>query len=125
MRRLWIESSCKYIRHRFTKSVKIASKLGGDKRYLSMLNTYSDAGEFPLELNLDGKQTIVQTVDSISQMISDPFVFGRIAALHALSDLAVSNVIPLTALSMINIQRAKRNLQDQIYKYAFRCFVRI
>lgn len=94
------------------KAINIASKLGGDKRYLSMLNTYSDAGEFPLELNLDGKQTIVQTVDSISQMISDPFIFGRISALHALSDLAVSNAIPLTALSMINIHRAKRNLQE-------------
>ncbi len=55
---------------------------------------------------------MVQTIDSISQMISDPFLFGRIAALHSLSDLVVSNTTPLTALSLITLQRAKRNLQE-------------
>ena len=92
-------------------AAKIAAKLGGDVRYLPSLKTFTDTGEFPITAFLDNNQTLVQSIDSISQMISDPFLFGRIAALHSLSDLVVSNNIPLTALSLVTIQRAKRNLQ--------------
>ena len=93
-------------------AAEIAAKLGGDMRYLPNLNIIADAGEFPIAEFSDSNQTMVQTIDSISQMISDPFLFGRIAALHSLSDLVVSNTVPLTALSLITLQRAKRNLQE-------------
>ncbi len=103
---------------------EIAEKLGANKHYLPNLHTFTDAGEFPLnsifnntpdtghDTGHDTGQVLTQTIDSISQMVSDPFLFGKIAALHALSDLFVSNATPLTALSLINIQRAKRNLQQ-------------
>lgn len=92
-------------------AVEIATKLGGDKNYLPIVNTFTDASEFSIDASLGKGQSLIQTVDSISQMISDPFIFGRISALHALSDLVVSNAIPLTALSIINIERAKKNIQ--------------
>ena len=93
-------------------AAKIAVKLGGDERYLPSLKTFTDTGEFHITAFSEGNQTMVQTIDSINQMISDPFLFGRIAALHSLSDLVVSDTIPLAALSLVTIQRAKRNLQE-------------
>lgn len=92
-------------------STAIALKFGGDATYLPTLNTFRDTSEYPIEEFSKNSQTIVQTVDSISQMISDPFLFGRIAALHALSDMFVGNAVPLTALSLIGVQRSKRTLQ--------------
>ncbi len=92
-------------------AVEIVVKLGGDRSYLPMVNTLSDASEFFIKSPMEDGQALIQTVDTISQMISDPFIFGRISALHALSDLVVSNAIPLTALSIINIERAKKNIQ--------------
>ena len=92
-------------------AIDIAAKLGGDRDYLPNVNTFSDASEFSIKVSLDEDQRLIQTVDTISQMISDPFIYGRISALHALSDLVVSNAIPLTALSIINVERAKKNIQ--------------
>ena len=93
------------------EAVEIAKKLGGDKSYLPKVNTFTDASEYSIKMPYEKHQKLIQTVDTISQMISDPFIFGRISALHALSDLVVSNAIPLTALGIINIERAKKNIQ--------------
>ena len=37
---------------------------------------------------------IVQSVDMLSEIINDPYRLGKIAAVHALSDLFAANAVP-------------------------------
>ena len=58
---------------------------------------------------------IVQSVDMLSQIVTDPFRLGRIAAIHALSDLYAANATPATALAIVNLAEARLSLQqDQL-----------
>ncbi|MEK9926271.1 MAG: AIR synthase related protein, partial [Alphaproteobacteria bacterium] len=55
---------------------------------------------------------MVQSVDMISEIVSDPYRLGRIAAVHALSDLYAANAIPAHALAIINLAEARADLQQ-------------
>lgn len=46
---------------------------------------------------------IVQSIDTLRQIVADPFVMGRIAANHALSDLYASGANPVSALAAISL----------------------
>jgi selenide,water dikinase len=46
---------------------------------------------------------IVQSVDQFRDFIDDPYIFGRIAAAHALSDLHAMGARPWTALAIASI----------------------
>ncbi len=54
---------------------------------------------------------IMQSIDSISALIDDPFMLGRIAALHALSDLFASHAKPHSALALLGLPAALPHLQ--------------
>jgi selenide,water dikinase len=58
--------------------------------------TGDDAGVF----RLDERTALVQTVDFFTPVVDDPFLFGRIAAANALSDVYAMGGRPLTALSI-------------------------
>ena len=58
-----------------------------------------------------GTRSLSQSVDYISQHVSDPFCFGRIAALHALSDIFVAGHQPLSALTTVILRRDHEDLQ--------------
>jgi selenide,water dikinase len=47
--------------------------------------------------------TLVQTVDQFRAFISDPYLFGRIAALHALNDIHAMGAIPHHALLLATL----------------------
>jgi selenide,water dikinase len=68
----------------------------------------SDVGAVPA---VPRNRRLVQSVDSLSEIISDPFVFGRIAALHALSDLYAAGARPLSALAIITLPEASVTIQ--------------
>ncbi|MGQ9707511.1 MAG: selenide, water dikinase SelD [bacterium] len=68
-----------------------------DPRLLVGINTADDAGVFLL---LDGL-ALVQTVDLMTPMVEDPYVFGRIAAANSLSDVYAMGGEPLTALNVV------------------------
>lgn len=60
---------------------------------------------------------LVQSIDVLRELVSDPFVMGRIAANHALSDLFASGVLPRTALAIVTLPFAvdaimQRDLQQ-------------
>ncbi len=58
---------------------------------------------------------LVQSVDVISEIVSDPFQLGRIAAVHALSDLYAANATPHYAMAIVNLAPARADLQqDQL-----------
>jgi selenide,water dikinase len=68
----------------------------------------SDVGAVPA---VPRNRRLVQSVDSVSEIISDPFLFGRIAALHALSDLYAVGARPLSALAIITLPEASVTIQ--------------
>ncbi|MDA9650061.1 selenide, water dikinase SelD [bacterium] len=54
---------------------------------------------------------LVQSVDVLSEIVSDPFMLGRIAAVHALSDLYAALATPASALAIINLPEANLSIQ--------------
>ncbi len=84
--------------HKLTKFVQAAgcaAKMGRDlKQALCNLNqkneqilvgfdTSDDAGIFQIDENL----ALVQTVDFITPVVDDPYIYGQIAAANSLSDI--------------------------------------
>lgn len=59
--------------------------------------TGDDAGVFRLRDN----EALVQTVDFFPPMVDDPFTFGRVAAVNALSDIYAMGARALTALAIV------------------------
>jgi selenide,water dikinase len=60
-------------------------------------DTYDDAGVF----RISDEVALVQTTDFFPPLVDDPFVFGRIAAANALSDIYAMGGVPLTALNLV------------------------
>jgi selenide, water dikinase len=60
-------------------------------------DTADDAGVF----RLSDETALVQTVDFFTPVSDDPFVYGQVAAVNALSDVYAMGGTPLTALSIV------------------------
>ena len=82
-----------------------------------------DAALIPAPQN----SVIVQSIDTLRQMVADPWLMGRIAANHALSDLYASGARPVSALASIGLPFAgeamlQRDLQQilagALYEFA-------
>jgi selenide,water dikinase len=59
----------------------------------------------------------VQTVDYFKAFINDPYRFGRIAALNAVSDLYAMNARPFSALAIATLPYARGPIQEsQLYE---------
>ncbi|HCE38556.1 MAG: selenide, water dikinase SelD [Alcanivorax sp.] len=58
-------------------------------------------------------QRLVQTLDYFPAFLDEPFVFGRVAALHALSDLYAMNATPHSALATVCLPRHHPRLQGR------------
>jgi selenide,water dikinase len=54
----------------------------------------------------------VQTVDYFKAFVDDPFLFGRIAALNAVSDLFAMNARPFSALAIATLPYARGPVQE-------------
>jgi selenide,water dikinase len=50
---------------------------------------------------LPGGQTIVETVDIITPIVNDPFLFGSISTVNSISDIYAMGGKPLTALALV------------------------
>lgn len=59
--------------------------------------TSEDCGIFAL----NDTQALIQTIDFFPPIVDDPFLFGRIAAANALSDIYAMGGKPLTAVSVV------------------------
>lgn len=68
-----------------------------DPRLLVSINTADDAGVYLLQEGL----ALVQTVDLLTPMVEDPYVFGRIAAANSLSDVYAMGGAPEVVLNIV------------------------
>jgi len=63
-----------------------------------------------------GAAAIVQSLDMLRQLVADPWLMGRIAANHALSDLYASGARPLSALAAITLPFAGADILQRELK---------
>jgi selenide, water dikinase len=68
-----------------------------DPKVIVGFETSDDAGVYRISPEL----ALVQTVDFFTPIVDDPFSFGQIAAVNALSDVYAMGGQPLTALAMV------------------------
>jgi selenide,water dikinase len=68
-----------------------------DPKVLVGFDTADDAGVYLVAPNL----ALVQTVDFFTPIVDDPYTFGQIAAVNALSDVYAMGGVPVSALAMV------------------------
>ncbi len=68
-----------------------------DERILVGIGSSDDAAV----VRLDEERAMVQTLDLITPVVDDPYVYGQIAAANSLSDLFAMNADPATALNIV------------------------
>ena len=96
---------------RYVRKAGCASKIGQAdlKRILSKLPEVTNpavlvgtaAGDDAAVYRLDGRFSLVQTVDVFSPNVDDAYMFGKIAAANSVSDVYAMGGKPLTALSVV------------------------
>jgi selenide,water dikinase len=79
-----------------------------DSNTIVSFDQYDDAGIYKINNSL-----IVQTIDVITPVVDDPYIFGRIVAVNAMSDIFAMGGIPKTALSFLSYNL---NIESAIIK---------
>jgi selenide,water dikinase len=95
--------------------------IADDPRILMGCRTGEDAAVHRVRPELFGadpeRLLEVQTVDYFRAFVDDPYLFGRIAALHAVSDLHAMNARPFSALAIATLPYARGPIQEsQLYE---------
>lgn len=73
-------------------------------------------GEDAAQLHFDANAKILQTVDSFHGLVSDPYEQGRIACLHAMSDIFAMGAKVHSAQALISIAHASESLVNRDLK---------
>lgn len=81
-----------------------------DENTIVGFDTSDDAGVYRISADM----AIVQTLDLITPIVDDPFMFGQIAAANSLSDVYAMCAKPITALNIVCFD--KTNLTLEILK---------
>ncbi len=63
---------------------------------------------------LDGNTALVQTVDVITPVVDDPYIYGQVAAANALSDIYAMGARPLMALSVVGLPPDRLSQSDMV-----------
>lgn len=68
-----------------------------DPNVLAGFGDFDDAGVYRLTDDI----ALVQTIDFLTPVLHDPYLFGQVAAANALSDIYAKGAIPRTAMNMV------------------------
>ena len=85
----------------------IAVKMGADPRLMPPEGVEDDSAALPVP---DGGE-LLQSTDVISEIVSDPFLLGKIAAVHAMSDIYAANGVPVWAMANVTMGMSRVDLQ--------------
>lgn len=85
-----------------------AVALGADERLMPPDGMNEDSAVLPIPESGE----IVQSIDVISEIVSDPFLLGRIAAVHAMSDIYAANAVPVWAMASVTLASARADIQQ-------------
>ena len=99
------------LRDALEEACNLAREKGVDERFLPPAGIASDYSHLPLPEDRSKSTQLSQSVDFISQHISDSYLFGRIAVLHALSDVFVAGDKPFAAQALVTLQRTRPEMQ--------------
>ncbi len=66
-----------------------------------------------IEEHADCEKVSLKSVDFLSLFLDDPFTFGKIAALHSVSDIYAMNGSPQTALAILTVPWSAERIQKQ------------
>lgn len=77
-----------------------------DENVIVGIGTGDDAGVY----RISESAALIQTVDYITPIVDDPYMFGRIAACNSLSDVYAMGGRPLTALNIVCFPTGKFTL---------------
>lgn len=93
-------------------------EVGDDPRVVLGVRGGEDAAVHRLRPELYGGKPDqlleVQTVDYFKSFVDDPYLFGRIAAMHAVSDLFAMNARPFSALAIVALPYARGPVQEAL-----------
>lgn len=78
-----------------------------DSRVLVGFDTSEDASVY----QINESQAIVQTLDFITPVVDDPYIYGQIAAANSLSDVFAMGAEVKTALNIVGFDR--KNLSTE------------
>ncbi len=78
-----------------------------DSKVLAGYEASEDCGIYLIRDDL----AMVQTIDILTPVVDNPFVFGQIAACNALSDVFAMGARPLTALSFVGFPRSGMDME--------------
>ncbi|MGB2108119.1 MAG: selenide, water dikinase SelD [Candidatus Puniceispirillum sp.] len=90
------------------EAISIAVDMGADPNFMPDDNLEDDAATIPAPAS---NMRILQSVDMLSEIVTDPFKLGQIASVHALSDIYAMLGKPLYSLAIINLSEAKSSIQ--------------
>lgn len=85
----------------------ICSLTPNDERILVGFDTSEDASVY----QINEEQAIVQTLDFITPVVDDPYIYGQIAAANALSDVFAMGADVKTAMNIVGFD--KKNLSKE------------
>jgi len=107
--------ACK-LRPQLLEKVLKRMPLSSDANVLVGVDTSDDAAVYLI----DSETAVVQTVDFFTPVVDDPFQFGVVAAVNALSDIYAMGAKPLFALSIVGFpsNRLPLSVLEEILKGA-------
>ena len=89
-------------------AVALAVSSGANPDLMPPTGLETDSAALPIPAGALGW---IQSVDILSEIVTDPFLLGEIATVHALSDIYASLAKPLYSLAIINLPETKISLQ--------------